>query len=795
MPYSHNHEDEIIVFAETNFRNTSQKFGIKTDDRRRHVYILGKTGMGKTTMIENMILEDIYAGHGVGFVDPHGDSSDKILNYIPSHRVNDVVYFNPADVDNPMGFNVLEAVDETHKHLIASGLMGVFKKIWEDQWSARMEYILNNTILALLDYPGSTLLGINRLLSDKEYRKKVIAQSKDPVVKAFWVKEFAGYQQKFASEAVAPIQNKVGQFLSASVIRNIVAQVKSTIDIRKIMDEGKIFIMNLSKGKIGEDSSRLLGGMLITKLQLSAMERVDMPEPDRMDFYLYVDEFQNFATSSFADILSEARKYRLNLILAHQYIAQLDEKVRDAVFGNVGTHIVFRVGAADAAAFEEEFTPVFLPEDLVNLPKYDIYLKLMIDGAASQPFSARTLPPIGAPTGSREKVINVSRERYSQKRSVIEEKIERWWGFGETETAEGSQQSADSRGGFSGSPPPSPRHSSPYQGEVRRGSDGGGGFSSSPPARGGVRGGGSYSDDRPPYNSPRPPFSPPFQGGVRGGGSSERGNPASFPRHPAPVLFRHPARSDSGDAGSQESQPPPTANYQLPTAQFPAFPAVCDRCGKETTANFKPDPRKPFYCQDCLPLMREKMRLQSSSPPPSPRHSSPYQGEVRRGSGGGESDFSPSVPSSLRGALPAGGATKQSRPSPVIARRPQADEAISSPMRSPRPAGASHFAEASRDRRDDRKEDKGLSLSALVPRSPKGEVGLTPRPPKAEKPEKEKRGGFSSSPPFQGGVRRGESDVLPPSLREAPPSGGATRQSHPTPPIPKPLNEGEDVEL
>lgn len=430
MRYPHDHERDVIYFAKTNFRNQMRKFGIKTDDRRRHVYIIGKTGMGKTTLLENMILSDIYAGHGGCYVDPHGDTAEKLLDYIPSWRINDVVYFNPADLEHPVGFNILEAVDEDMKHLVAAGMMGVFKKIWENVWSARMEYILNNTILALMDTPGSTLLGINRVLSDKEYRKEIVANVKDPIVRQFWVKEFAGYADKFASEAVAPIQNKVGQFLSASVIRNIVAQAKSSVNIRKIMDEEKIFIVNLSKGRIGEDASRLLGGMIITKIQMSAMERVEIPEEERNDFYLYVDEFQNFAVESFASILSEARKYRLNLIMAHQYIAQLSEEVRDAVFGNVGTIITFRVGSPDAMFMEDEFMPRFLPEDIINLPKFSVYLKLMIDGVSSQPFSAATLPPIAHRTGSEQKVIEQSRERYAGKRANIEEHVEKWSGFG-----------------------------------------------------------------------------------------------------------------------------------------------------------------------------------------------------------------------------------------------------------------------------------------------------------------------------------------------------------------------------
>lgn len=419
---------EITVFAETNFRNQNRQFGIKTDDRRRHMYLIGKTGMGKSTILENMIIDDIRSGKGIMVVDPHGDLAEKIIDYIPSGRVNDVIYFNPSDIDYPIAFNIIEQVEPHLRHLVASGLIGVFKKLWADSWGPRLEYILRNAILAVLDYPGATLLAITRMLSDKNFRKKVIEKIQDPVVKSFWVNEFSGYANNFASEAVSPIQNKVGQFLSSALIRNIVGQVKSSIDLREVMDSGKILIMNLSKGRIGEDNSALLGAMMITKVQLSAMSRVNILERDRKDFYLYIDEFQNFTTDSFANILSEARKYRLNLIMAHQYIEQLGEIVKPAVFGNVGTLIVFRVGATDAEELVKEFTPVFTEEDLVNLAKYEFYIKLMIDGISSDPFSARGRAPLTEEekTGNKEKVIKVSRERYAKQRLAVEEKINRW---------------------------------------------------------------------------------------------------------------------------------------------------------------------------------------------------------------------------------------------------------------------------------------------------------------------------------------------------------------------------------
>ena len=420
---------EVNFFGETNFRNIRKKFGIKPDDRRRHVYAVGKTGMGKTAMLENMAVQDIKEGRGLAFVDPHGEAAENLLDFVPKNRVKDVVYFNPADLDYPIAFNIMEKVSLEKRHLVAGGLMGVFKKIWPDVWSARMEYILNNCILALLEYPGSTLLGINRMLADPDYRKKIIEKVDDPVVKAFWLQEFARYTQRYETEATAAIQNKIGQFISAPLIRNIIGQKHSSIDMRKVMDEGKILILNLSKGKIGEDASRLLGALLITKLQLAAMSRVDIPEEERKDFFLYVDEFQNFATESFVNILSEARKYRLALILAHQYIAQMEETVRDAVFGNIGTLISFRVGAEDADFLEKEFLPEFNASDLVNLTKYNIYLKLMIDGIAGRPFSAETLIPYEKPKESnKEKIIESSRKKYGTERQLVEKEIKEWAG-------------------------------------------------------------------------------------------------------------------------------------------------------------------------------------------------------------------------------------------------------------------------------------------------------------------------------------------------------------------------------
>ncbi len=418
---------DINYIGITNFRNEYQRFGIKEDDRRRHMYIIGKSGVGKTTMLENMARQDIMAGKGVGIIDPHGELINRLLHFIPAERIKDVVYFNPNDVEWPTAFNVIEHVPLELRHLVVAGLMAVFKKIWPDVWSSRMEYILNNTLLALLEYPDSTLLGVNRMLSDKDFRAQVLNYVTDVVIKSFWQKEFARYYDRYATEAIAPIQNKIGQFISNPLIRNIIGQKESKLNMRKIMDEKKIFLVNVSKGLIGEDNSMLLGALIITKLQLAAMSRVDIPEEQRQDFYLYIDEFQNFSTESFANIFAEARKYRLDLILAHQYIAQLDGKVRDSIFGNVGTLVAFRSGPEDAEFLEKYFTPDFNQEDLINLPNYSFYIKLMIDGVLSKGFSGINIPPTKLPSKSYvQDIIQYSRQHYSTPRQEVEKSIAHW---------------------------------------------------------------------------------------------------------------------------------------------------------------------------------------------------------------------------------------------------------------------------------------------------------------------------------------------------------------------------------
>ena len=424
-----NDDTKTTYFGLTNFRNQERRFGIKKNDRRKHMYIIGKTGMGKTTLLENLAMQDIQNGEGLAFIDPHGETAYKLLDFVPRERMNDVVYFDPADTAFPVGLNVMENVDPERRHFVASGLMSVFKKIFgPDVWSARMEYILGNTVLALLEYPQSTLLSINPMLAVKEFRKKVVENITDPVIKAFWTQEFAKYTERFAAEATPAIQNKVGQFTSNALIRNIIGQRHSTFDMRRLMDERKILIVNLAKGRVGEDTARLLGTMVVTKLYLAAMSRVDvLEETRRSDFFLYVDEFQNFATEAFANILSEARKYRLDLILAHQYMAQLAEEVRDAVIGNVGTMVSFRVGAEDAEFLEKEFGPDLMATDMVNLGFAQIYLKLMIDGVASHPFSATTLPPITNQQQScRADILEASRTNYGTPRAAVEEEIHKW---------------------------------------------------------------------------------------------------------------------------------------------------------------------------------------------------------------------------------------------------------------------------------------------------------------------------------------------------------------------------------
>ena len=421
--------DELELLGQTTFREELKAFGIKKSDRRHHLYIVGKTGTGKSTLIKNMVIQDMRLGHGVALVDPHGDLVEDLLNFIPKERTNQVVYFNPADTSYPVAINILEAKGDDEKHLVASSLVSVFKHLWKDFWGPRLEHILYNCVLALMDTPGQTLLGVYRMLVDEAYRKSIVVNIKDPIVKMFWVEDYENYDLRFQKEIISPVQNKVGQLLSSPQMRNIVGQPKSSVDFGFVMDQKRILLANLSKGKIGEDKSNLLGSAIVTKMYLAALERQNLPEELRKYFYLYIDEFQNFSTDIFPSILSEARKYRLNLNLAHQYLYQLPESIKHAVFGNVGTVISFRVGSYDAKELAEEMKPVFTGEDLENLDNHHIALRLLIDGKMSPAFSAITMPPL-KPKGheaERETVLRISRERYATPRDIVEEKLQSWF--------------------------------------------------------------------------------------------------------------------------------------------------------------------------------------------------------------------------------------------------------------------------------------------------------------------------------------------------------------------------------
>jgi hypothetical protein len=419
-------DKEHIVIGTREHWGQKLPFALSPNDRRQHLYTIGKSGAGKTTLLRNLILQDIEAGHGVGVIDPHGDLATDLLDHIPRRRIEDVAYFNPADVEYPVGLNLLGSVPVENRHLVASGIVSVFKSIWRDFWGPRMEYILYATVAALLECQNVSLLGVQRMLSDARYRAWVVKQVKDPMVRSFWVNEFENYDSKFLQEAIAPIQNKVGQLLMSPHLRNVLGQVRSRIDARFMMDRGRIFIADVSKGKLGEDKSNLIGALLVTQFQLAAMSRADVPEHERRDFFLCVDEFQSFATDSFVSILSEARKYRLCLTLSHQYVEQLKPEIREAVFGNVGSIVAFRVGQRDAEVLEREFGSAYPAGHFTRLSNYEVYAKLLNDGEWGEPFAGMTLPPVGARHGHGETVVRRSREKYATARQAVEEKIRRW---------------------------------------------------------------------------------------------------------------------------------------------------------------------------------------------------------------------------------------------------------------------------------------------------------------------------------------------------------------------------------
>lgn len=407
----------------TDWRNEKQPFSIKDADRLAHIYAIGKTGVGKSTLLLNMAISDIEKGKGVCIIDPHGDIAETILQYIPQSRLEDVIYFNPKDIDRPIAFNPLKAVHPNFHHLVASGLISTFKKIWADSWGPRLEYILRFALLTLLEYPHATLLDIQPLLTDMYFRNKVLRYVTNQHTLSFWKNEFDKYSPGLRSEAITPILNKTGVFLTSKPLRNIVGQRTTGFKMQQVLDQGKILIANLSKGEIGEDASSLLGSILVTSIQLSALYRSIQPESQRRPFYLYVDEMHSFISLSFIDVLAEARKYKLSIFLTHQYLDQIHEKIRSAIFGNIGTLISFRVGATDAEHLTKEFFPVFNEQDLINLPRYSMYLKLMIDGATSTPFSAITVPPKPITVSYKEKVIELSRNKYGSKRDMVEKNI------------------------------------------------------------------------------------------------------------------------------------------------------------------------------------------------------------------------------------------------------------------------------------------------------------------------------------------------------------------------------------
>lgn len=406
-------------FATTVYKNQQVTFGIKLEDRLRHMYILGKSGTGKSTLLENMAVDDFKKGRGIAFIDPHGDSAENLLNYIPKNRINETVYFNPSDREFPISLNMLEVSSPDQAELVASGIVAIFHKLYGHSWGPRLEYILRNTLLTLTQVPGSTLPDVIRMLTDSAFRKKVYPKLTNQQLLSFWEKDFDRLDDRARMENIGSILNKVGQFVNSPLIHEIISRPKSTVNLKEVLDSGKIFIANLSQGKLGEDNSALLGAMLVTQIELAAMSRVDLPKDQRKEFFLYVDEFQNFATESFIKILSEARKFRLGLTMANQYIAQIPETIQQAIFGNAGTTISFVMGADDARIMEKEFGEKFDANSLVSLQKHQIALKMTIDGAMSRPFSAITLPPLSSTNQNKDKVITVSRERYAVKKKAL----------------------------------------------------------------------------------------------------------------------------------------------------------------------------------------------------------------------------------------------------------------------------------------------------------------------------------------------------------------------------------------
>lgn len=423
---------DLTYFA-LDWANNNQKIGIAQADRRFHFLATGRTGTGKSSLLLSMLVQDIKAGRGVGLIDPHGDLAEAVLPFIPKARRKHLVYINPTDLDYPVALNLLGQVNENERHLVAENLLSIFQKIWHDSWGPRMAYLLRNTLLALLENPGSTLLAIPKLLTDEKYRQRMVRNVSDPFVRHYWDREFAAFPERLRAEVISPVQNKVGAYLSNRLLRNILGQNSSTIHFGTIMDQKNILIVNLAKGRLGEEAANLLGSFIVAGLQQAAMARAGQPENERRDFYLYIDEFQNFTTDAFAGALSEIRKYRLSFILAHQYLDQLTDNIRSSVLANIGTLVLFRLGAEDAATFGKEFGSEWPVSNLVNLNPYEIYYKLMQKGIVRGPHQATTMPPpieaVEDVARYKEELLRASRRRYGRSRDRVEASINRFLGY------------------------------------------------------------------------------------------------------------------------------------------------------------------------------------------------------------------------------------------------------------------------------------------------------------------------------------------------------------------------------
>lgn len=413
----------VTLIGTSNFRNEKTPFGIKDADRLNHIYVIGKTGTGKSTLLLNMAISDIQRGNGICLIDPHGDIAEKILDYVPKERIADIIYFNPSDENHVIAFNPLQDIPYGQEHLVVAGLIATFKKIWVDSWGPRLEYILRFSFLTLCSYPNATLLDIQPLLTNYDFRKKILGYCKDEYLLSFWYNEFDKYSPQLKAEAISPILNKTGLFVAITQLRNVIGQTTKSFQMQEVMDSSKILICNLAKGKLGEDATTVLGSMLVNAIQLVALSRASQKEQERKSFYLYIDEMHSFVSLSIADILAEARKYKLSIFLAHQYIEQIHEKIRYAIFGNVGTMIIFRVGAEDAKHLAQEVHPVFNEEDLINLPRYSMYLKLMIDGATSKPFSANTTAITSKSYPYKRDIIEYSNKQYGRLKEGVENEI------------------------------------------------------------------------------------------------------------------------------------------------------------------------------------------------------------------------------------------------------------------------------------------------------------------------------------------------------------------------------------